>query len=49
MKNYVIKVIKNDPIYIEGSFHISAASKKKVKKALKNYGEYEIVDIKEAK
>jgi len=46
-KTYIFKVSKDDDIFIEGTFSISASSKKKAKKKFRRYGVWTIKSIEE--
>lgn len=49
MKHYDFKVIKHDPILIEGHIHIKAKTLKKAMHKLEKYGDYEIEEAKRTK
>lgn len=42
---FIFKVIKREPVIIEGVFHINAKTKRKARKILKKYGDYEILSF----
>lgn len=46
MKHFIFKVAKHKPIFIEGHIHIEAKSKRKAKKRLRKWGEFEIEEVK---
>lgn len=46
MKHFIFKVVKYEPIFIEGHIHIEAKSKHKAHKKLCKWGEYNIEEVK---